>query len=389
MTMRVWHFSEVPYPDFPHGDEAQGLRVTMPNRVCDPRTASDLYHRRIDEWIAADALGLDVMVNEHHQTPTCINSAAPLILSILARSTSRARLLILGNPIANRRQPIRVAEEMAMIDVLSRGRLECGLVRGVPSEIAPGNSNPVRQSERMWEAHDMIVKAWTSHDGPTSFEGRFFHHRMINIWPRPWQQPHPPLWVASMSEGGAAEVGRRGHVLATFLTGYGMTPRVFASYGKGWQAAGHPGRPPADRLAYAGFVYVGETDEAGRAGGRKLLWQMGHQGVGPLAFRNPPGYNPPAANVAAFRAGRLVDLTPTSRPDLDEQIERGTIFCGSPDTVFRQLRRFHEAVGGFGHLLAIGQAGEMDSDETIRGMTLLAREVLPRLKELERPTMAA
>ena len=160
------------------------------------------------------------MLNEHHQTATCVDPAAPLMLAALARVTSKARLLILGNPIANRHQPVRVAEEMAMIDVLSHGRLEAGFVRGVPYEVLPANSNPVRMNERHWEALDLIVKAWTDHDGPFSHEGRFFHYRAINIWPRPWQQPHPPVWVSTTSASGAARVGAHGFVQATFLTGY-------------------------------------------------------------------------------------------------------------------------------------------------------------------------
>jgi alkanesulfonate monooxygenase SsuD/methylene tetrahydromethanopterin reductase-like flavin-dependent oxidoreductase (luciferase family) len=93
--------------------------------------------------------------------------------------------LILGNPIANRREPVRVAEEMAMVDVYSRGRLECGFVRGVPYEMSAGNHRPTRMMDRFWEAHDLIVKAWTSHDGPFNWEGKYFHHRQVNIWPRP------------------------------------------------------------------------------------------------------------------------------------------------------------------------------------------------------------
>ena len=143
------------------------------------------------------------MLNEHHQTATCVDPAAPLVLAALARLSKKARLLILGNPIANRRQPVRVAEEMAMVDVLSRGRLEAGFVRGVPYEVLPANSNPVRMNERQWEALDLIVKAWTTHDGPFSHEGRFFHYRAVNIWPRRYQQPHPPIWISTTSPGGA------------------------------------------------------------------------------------------------------------------------------------------------------------------------------------------
>src|SRR5919108_3855581 len=195
--MRAWFFSENAYHLLPDAKEYDSIRVKLPNRYYDPKIGADLYHRYIDEWLIAEDLGLEIMVNEHHQTATNLNPAAPIIMGILARETKTARLLILGNPIANRRQPVRVAEEMAMIDVLSHGRLEAGFVRGVPYEISPANSNPVRMNERHWEALDLIVKAWTHHDGPFSHEGRFFHHRAINIWPRCYQQPHPPIWVST------------------------------------------------------------------------------------------------------------------------------------------------------------------------------------------------
>ena len=385
--MKVFYFTEMPYPDLPPPETYDSARVTLPNRVCDPAVSSELYNRYLAEWELADAEGLDIMVNEHHQTPTCINSAAPVILGALARTTKRARLLVLGNPIANRRQPVRVAEEMALIDCLSRGRLECGFIRGVPFEISPANSNPARMYERFYEALDLIVKAWTTHDGPFSHEGQFYHHRNVNIWPRPFQQPHPPLWTASSSGNGAREAGRRGYVLATFISGYRNTPNIFKAYREGWKEAGHSGEVSPDRLAYAGFCYAGRTDAEGREGGRKLMWQMAQHANGPRWISNAPGYNSVAANVAAMR-----NATPENRAseypkelDIDEQIEKGNLFCGSVETVTKQLRRFHDAVGGFGNFLAIGQSGFMDHEETVAGIRLLAREVSPRLDEFHAP----
>ena len=206
--MRAWHFSENAYPYLPPAESYPSIRVSLPNRIYDPEKGAALYDRFIEEWLIAEDEGVEIMLNEHHQTATCVDPAAPLMLAALARLSRKARLLILGNPIANRRQPVRVAEEMAMIDVLSRGRLEAGFVRGVPYEILPANSNPVRMNERHWEALDLIIKCWTDHDGPFSHEGRFFHHRCINIWPRPMQQPHPPVWV-STTESGRCRTGRR------------------------------------------------------------------------------------------------------------------------------------------------------------------------------------
>ena len=170
--MRAWHFSENAYPYLPPADDYESIRVSLPNRLYDPRKGAALYDRYIEEWLVAEDEGMEIMLNEHHQTATCVDPAAPLVLAALARLTTKARLLILGNPVANRRQPVRIAEEMAMVDILSKGRLECGFVRGVPYEVLPANSNPVRMNERQWEAMDLIVKAWTTHDGPASHEGR-------------------------------------------------------------------------------------------------------------------------------------------------------------------------------------------------------------------------
>src|SRR5260370_29047275 len=104
----------------------------------------------MDGWVVAEGEGVETMLNEPHQTATCVDPAAPLVLAALARLTKKARLLILGNPISNRRQPVRVAEEMAMVDILSRGRLEAAFVRGVPHQGLPAHSTPARMHDRQW-----------------------------------------------------------------------------------------------------------------------------------------------------------------------------------------------------------------------------------------------
>ncbi len=379
--MRMFHFSEGAFHHLPDEDKYESVRVTLPNSYYDPRVGADLYHRYLDEWLIADDLGLDIMVNEHHQTPTCVDPAAPILLGILARQTKNARLLILGNPIANRNQPVRVAEEMAMIDVISRGRLECGFVRSVPYEIPAANSNPVRMTERMYEALDLIKAAWTHHDGPFSFEGRFFHHRCVNVWPRPYQQPHPPIWISSTSPEGAARVGEGGYVIGCFHTGFEGTRQVFDYYRKGWSKAGRTGPVPEDRLGYSALMYVGDTDEEGRAGAQKLLWYLSHNKL-PVHFKNPPGYNSLEANIKALRTGKVGTREQGFVPNLDHEIETGTVFCGNPDTVYKQIKKFYDHVGGFGHLLSMGQAGFLEHAETVKGLKLFASEVYPRLKEL-------
>src|SRR5262249_58653017 len=130
--------------------------------------------------------------------------------------------------IALRADPVRVAEEYATADVISRGRLEIGFVKSGGSEMASNNSNPVVNIERYWEAIDLVTKALTSHDGPVSWEGKHFTHRHINIWPGPYQRPHPRMWAATGDPDTAREVGRRGRVNVLVLRGAAGAKRAAA-----------------------------------------------------------------------------------------------------------------------------------------------------------------
>jgi alkanesulfonate monooxygenase SsuD/methylene tetrahydromethanopterin reductase-like flavin-dependent oxidoreductase (luciferase family) len=374
--MQAWYFSENAYPYLPDPSTYESIRVNLPNRLYDPKVGAALYDRYIEEWQYADELGLEVMINEHHQTATNLNPSAAIVASSLARLTKRARILILGSPIANRRDPVRVAEEMAMLDNYSRGRLECGFVRGVPFEISAVNSKPVRMEERMREAHDLILKAWTTHDGPFNWEGKYFHHRQVNIWPRPYQQPHPPVWITVKSPHQIVWNAELGHVAATFLTGYGETKRIFDTYRKRRNELGLPMNE--DRLAYAALMYTGETDEAGFEGARKLMWYLTSNKV-PPQLKNPPGYASLQTSVKLLKgAPTAFDRT----APLETCIEEGIVFAGNPDTVYRQIKRHYEHVGGYGHVLVMGQAGFLEHDETISGIKLFANEVYPRLREM-------
>jgi alkanesulfonate monooxygenase SsuD/methylene tetrahydromethanopterin reductase-like flavin-dependent oxidoreductase (luciferase family) len=373
--MQAWYFSENAYPYLPDASTYESIRVSIPNQYFDPKIGADLYHRYLDEWQLADDLGLNVMVNEHHQTATNLNPSAAVVLGALARTTKKARILILGNPVANRRDPVRLAEEMAMVDCYSRGRLEVGFVRGVPYEVFAANSNPVGMADRMWEAHDLILKAWTTHDGPFNWEGRHFNYRHVNIWPRPYQQPRPPVWITTMSPGSAVETAKAGHTAAMFLSGFTYTKAVFDAYRQTRRELGQ--ETPEDRLAYAALVYVGDTDEAGYAGARKLLWYLTANKV-PLHFRNPPGYASVQSMMQQLRgASAFFDR----HASLEQCIEQGVVFAGNPDTVYAQIKRHYEGVGGYDHLLVMGQAGFLEHEETVRGLELLAGEVYPRLKE--------
>jgi alkanesulfonate monooxygenase SsuD/methylene tetrahydromethanopterin reductase-like flavin-dependent oxidoreductase (luciferase family) len=383
--VQYWHFSETAYPDLPDPESYPSIRVTLPNGVIEPRRAAALWDRYIREWQVADECGLNVMVNEHHSTATCMNSVAPVVAGVLARVTSTARILLLGNPVANRKDPVRIAEEMALVDVLSHGRLDVGFVRGVPYEIAATNTKPFRMTERMWEAIELITRAWTTHDGPFNWEGEHFHHRQVNIWPRPHQQPAPPVWVTAVNPGSAARVADNSYKIATFLTGLEGTRRVFQEY-RDRRAETGRAVPGDDHFGYAALVYTGRTDEEGLEGARKLLWYI-HSNKVATEFLYPPGYVPYQVRAAGLRARSAVHdpaLLPggqakkeLSAMSLEELIDQGIVFAGSAATVAGQIERFYDHVGGFGNLLVMGQAGHMGHDETVRGIRRLAEDVVP------------
>lgn len=393
--MRVFHFSEQPYPDawLP---EYPSLKVDTPNFLCDPKVAADLYHRYQDEWMLADELGINVMVNEHHSTATCLSSSCNITLAILARITKKARILALGVPLANRSDPLRVAEELSMIDVISRGRLEMGFVKGVPFELAVANKNPVGMMDRLWESHDFILKAMTTTDGPFSWQSENIDHRVVNIWPRPYQQPHPPVWITGSSASSAKQVAERGHVLATFLGGY-ATRKVFDVYRETYQQKW--GKPAAaDRLAYLALCAVADTKEEALKRAYKVAGYLRTIGAVSEPFRNAPGYMSVADNVRALAnfgkprlglqlsGGRTVYAATAT---CEELIEAGLLFAGTPDEVRAQIEKFSGAMGGIGNLLLMFQGGDLGAAETTDSLTLFGREVLPQIQGLAASTQDA
>jgi alkanesulfonate monooxygenase SsuD/methylene tetrahydromethanopterin reductase-like flavin-dependent oxidoreductase (luciferase family) len=296
-------------------------------------------------------------------------------------------------PIANRPDPLRVAEECAMIDVISRGRFDMGFIKGVPYEIVPSNARPTNMVERFWEAHDLIIKALTSHDGPFSWEGEHFHYRSVNIWPRPWQQPHPPVWVSVNSPGSVRPVAEHGYVLGTVMTGY-KAKGLFDEYRRVWRAAGRPDPVPLDRFCYCCFMACGHNEEEGLRRGNDVMAYLRTNAIVGEQFRTPPGYIAPQALAGQFlRTGRagfselgLFDKDGTRvsgfvEATVADAMRGGLLFAGTPDQVYRQIVEFYETIGGFGVLQMMAHAGTMSHEDTTDSLTLFAKEVMPRLEE--------
>jgi alkanesulfonate monooxygenase SsuD/methylene tetrahydromethanopterin reductase-like flavin-dependent oxidoreductase (luciferase family) len=401
--MDAWWQCEIPYPfvDKTITDEADSVRASLPNRLCDPRLSAQLFDEVLDEFLLCDDLGLNVSSIEHHAGINALTCANPMISAILARTTRNVRVLSLGTLLSLRPDPVRVAEEYATADVISKGRFEIGFVKSGGTEMASANANPVNNEERYWEAIDLITKTLTHQDGPFSWEGKHFTHRHVNIWPRPYQEPHPNMWSATGDPFSSQEVGRRGirHVLV--LRGPEGTKRAFDANKKARADAGLP-KQTTDRFAYAAMVYVGDTDEEGIEVGSKLLWFLNTSlKSAPQYNKFLPGATPPAMAPDLYRtkpkpveglslqnaekgvapatrnAEKLMSITAA------DAMKQGILFAGNPDSVYKQITEFNDKVGGFGHIVLVGRSGHMTHAESEKGIRMFSKEVLPRLREIK------
>src|SRR6266851_691838 len=169
--------------------------VWLSNDLYDPVKGHDLYQSYIDTLALADDLGFDgICVNEHHQNAYGLMPSPNLIAAALTQRTKRAKIVVIGNALPLYNPPLRVAEEFAMLDVMSGGRLVAGMVIGGGPEYFSYQVNPTYARERFHEALDLIVKAWTT-PGPFTWNSKHYYFRYVNPWPRPIQQPHPPIWI--------------------------------------------------------------------------------------------------------------------------------------------------------------------------------------------------
>jgi alkanesulfonate monooxygenase SsuD/methylene tetrahydromethanopterin reductase-like flavin-dependent oxidoreductase (luciferase family) len=175
--------------------QAPGHRWPVPNQYFDPAQATRAVANCLAEVELEDELGFDwIACAEHHYSPFNLAPNVAVLASALTQKVKRAKIAILGALIPLTGNPVRVAEEFAMIDNLSGGRLIAGLLRGAPYEYLVYNVNPKESRSRFEEAWDLIYRAWTD-TLPFGWEGRHFHYRHVSIWPRPIQQPTPPLYV--------------------------------------------------------------------------------------------------------------------------------------------------------------------------------------------------
>ena len=239
--------------------------VHTPNTFYDPKRGARLYNRYLDELELGEALGFDgIAVNEHHSTAYGMMPSPIVMASALARRTRTAKIAILGSAIPLRDHPLTLAEEHSMIDNITEGRLITGFVRGIGAEYHAWGTNPAFSHERFHEAHDLIIAAWTR-PGPFRWSSKHYHFEYVNPWPRPYQQPHPPIWVPSQGSGETIEWAAHPDRKYTYLQTFSPLKSVRRYLEQYRETAARHGYAAADdKLGWAVPIYVAESDEVAR-----------------------------------------------------------------------------------------------------------------------------
>ena len=378
--MQFFHFGLMPYPFIPPGSEIQSTWVTLSNAHYDPKVGARLYKEYLDQAVLAEKLGYDgTCVNEHHQNAYGTMPDPNVMGSQIVTRTSRIPVGIIGNALPLHDNPVRVAEAVAMLDVLSEGRIISGFVRGTGMEYHSMRANPAYSRERFWEAHDLILKAWTD-DGPFAWKGKHYDIPYVNPWPKPYQQPHPPIWLPGTgSVETITEAARRRYPFMMVFAPLSFTKLNYEMYRNAANEAGYEASP--EQLAFCVPTYVAETDEIAHAEAREhYLWLFGTGLKVPAYQHFPPGYTS-GRSLRGMLEGRAKfgmkdhwDLT------YEELVDEQYIIVGSPDTVAERLSIYAEECGAGVHVGASMQVGTMPHWKVVKNMTLFAEEVMPRFR---------
>ncbi len=388
--MKVLWFHLMPYTELPDDFREQhpSVWVDIDSRLCDPERVHRMYNEFMDELEFADEQGFDgICVNEHHANGYGLMPSPNLIAAALARRTSKGAICIMGNSLALYNPPTRVAEEMAMIDCISGGRMIAGFPVGTPMDTCYAyGQNPSLLRPRYHEAHDLVMRAWTEPE-PFAFNGRWTQQRYVNIWPRPVQKPHPPVWIPG---GGSIETWQwcaAMDYVYCYLSyfGYKAGRRTMAGFWAEMEKLGKDRNP--FRAGFLQFVGVAESREEAL----KLYKEPAEYFYGRCLhvspkFASPPGYMTEATIRAKVesqiaRAASKAIQRFNVATEFDHILEEGYVIVGTPDEVAEKLRSIAEEFN-IGNLMMLLQFGNMGKDLAQYNTELFAKQVMPQLTDL-------
>jgi alkanesulfonate monooxygenase SsuD/methylene tetrahydromethanopterin reductase-like flavin-dependent oxidoreductase (luciferase family) len=377
-NLEFYAINFMPYPYIPPGEEIESSWVVLPNSHYDPQFGHKCYQHYLEVNIAAEKLGFDgILTNEHHQTAYGGMPNPNIAATWVAAHTERIKIGVMGNILNTHQNPLRVAEDIAMLDVMSGGRVISGFVFGTGMEYHSYGINPASGRERFWEAHDLIVKAWTE-PGPFAWEGKHFHVPYVNPWPRPLQEPHPPVWLPGVASVETIEQAAKHRY--TFMQVFSPRKSLAQAAQRYYEAAEKFGyKADPTQVATTVAIYVAETDEqARREAEPHLMWYFRNGIKTPTYHLVPPGYMSARSfeHVISSSSHGAVNMWEMT---YDQLIEEKWIIVGSPETVVESLSEFTDELGA-GRVVFSGEWGAMPKWMALKNMEIMAEQVIPHFR---------
>jgi alkanesulfonate monooxygenase SsuD/methylene tetrahydromethanopterin reductase-like flavin-dependent oxidoreductase (luciferase family) len=367
----------MPWPYLPDSfrETYDSALLSTPNRLYDPVKGSELFNEWLDLLEYCEELGFDgVCYNEHHQMPHAHVPAANIITAALMRRTKTLKFAPIGHVVPTY-HPVQLAEEIAMLDVISRGRVIVGVAKGIGSEYLARNINPADAREMFDEQMDIMTRAWTEQE-PFAYDGKFYQLPCVSIWPRPLQQPHPPIWVPSIGTPGTSKwaAEHRYPIIKGFSSDDSMA-QVFEGYRAAARGFGY--EAPPEQIGVSKHVYLADTDrEAFERGAPHFEYTLHSLMKAPTEVWFPAGMVPPAAYGRAATMVKEWDEMPIA-----DMNARGDVLIGSTETVIEHLTASHQRFN-YGILIVTLALGKMNYSEAKRNMEVFARDVMPALRKL-------
>ena len=400
--MQIAHFTERPVR---YIDEAPVLQnrafFGVSNSYVDRKKSADDYNFYLDEACYCEEVGFDaVALNEHHGNPFCSGSVVNIEAAILARITSKAKIVIIGNMLPGVKHPLRVAEELATIDTISRGRLVSGWVRGAGSEQFFNNANPAYNREMFNEAHQFIMDCWTK-DGPWRYEGKHFHYRHVNPWVKPYQEM-PQQWIPGvLSAETVMWCAEKQYPYLGLGTALGPTCDLWDMYADKSAELGYQAGP--ENFGYLLPIFCADTDEKAQEIGKGFVFGGGQNAFSRPEHTLPPGYNSKSAirmlgqqpggswlgvSKEKLMAGADDSWDASAYDALKSKLIAGyekvqdnmQIVVGSPETCAQKIKDILSVIRP-GVFTCFAVQGNVSDKDRLRSVELLGKEVLPDVRK--------
>lgn len=348
-----------------------------------------VFHQVLDQVVAAEQAGFDSFWTvEHHFQPGFAHASAPEVLyGAVSQRTSKIRIghgvVLLPFPYNH---PVRVAERVATLDILSHGRVEMGTGRSITVQELGGFGIPHNETRARWEeALDIITTIWKSKDGTFSHQGKYFNIPERTVVPMPIQKPHPPIWVACTSKETHVVAGQKGLGLLSFtlLVAPEELGRRVQMYRDALKTAQPPGAFINNKAGAFALVHCADTDkQAQEEADRSFMSYVGTtlQSTAPVLEARKSGQTLDQVSAAGPKPVREYEGVDPRKVDLQFLIDNGMCVVGNPDTCIKQMERIQQAAN-LDLFLCMMQFWDIPHEKTMHAIDLYGKYVIPYFKK--------